>query len=164
VFLIVWHETNAPSKPDESAQAMVSSERKFGWLGQPGGQRFSKKVHNRHSNYKLPKITKNVVYFFNFIFINSNWLYTKPTKMRRRLRLVRGSAAAAQRSLEGTLPETLYVSIFAAKTGISFQDIYRLKWSRLDLIRFTLDNIWLEHLLVAHKRNKKCIYNFCRIT
>jgi hypothetical protein len=61
------------------------------WATREGwGQRFSKKVHNRPCIYKLPKITKNCSLLFIFIFINSNWLYTKPIKVRGRLRLVRG--------------------------------------------------------------------------
>jgi hypothetical protein len=59
---------------DASAQAMVYSGQQLGWLRQPGegGQRLSKKTHNRHYIYKLTKITKKFSLLFNFIFINLN--------------------------------------------------------------------------------------------
>jgi hypothetical protein len=69
----------------------------------------------RNSNFRKRSITENkfissqnnnkIAAFFSFIFINLNWLYSKPIKVRWRLRLVRGSATAAlASSLEGTLP------------------------------------------------------------
>jgi hypothetical protein len=36
--------------------------------------------------------------FFSVSFINSNWLYNKPIKLRERLGLVRGIATAAARA------------------------------------------------------------------
>jgi hypothetical protein len=70
-----------------------------GWLGPSGGgQRFSKTVRNRHSIYKLPKITENCSLHCSILFLLIQIdCITKPVSVRGRLRLVRRSATAAAR-------------------------------------------------------------------
>jgi hypothetical protein len=80
--------SNVPSKPGMQVQQL-------GWLGQSGGsgeQRFSKKVHNRHSYYDT-KLTKNTERSFD-----------SPRETETRERECDSHCTAAhERSLEVTL-------------------------------------------------------------
>jgi hypothetical protein len=87
--------SNVPSKPRIQVRKSrcVRSGNGVG-LGNRSGGGGSITYNKSISSQKLQKI---IVYFFSFIFVNSDRLCTKSIKVRRRLRLVQWSATAAAR-------------------------------------------------------------------
>jgi hypothetical protein len=83
----------------------------LGSLEQPGGGGGVSRDFRKRSIADIKiissKINKKIVYFLKFIFINSNLLYTKPVKVRGRLRLVLGSETAAAQPRTRRLGRTL---------------------------------------------------------
>jgi hypothetical protein len=115
---------------------MVYFEQKLGSLGQPrgGGNNFRKRSITDIKFISSENNKKLYFTFLNFIFINSNWLYTKPIKVRGRLRLVHGSATATARhcarSLEGML---LMIILFRVNEWLPRQCVPpdHMSWSLL---------------------------------
>jgi hypothetical protein len=99
---------NTPSKPAVQVRKpwCLLSRNCFGLGKQREGTAIFEKRPKQTLNLQAPKKNKIiVVYFFNFIIINSSSVYTEPIKTYGRTRLVLGKerAAAHARNLEGIL-------------------------------------------------------------
>lgn len=79
----VWNRiSNRVAIASASAQAMVSSEQQLGWATLGRGQRFSKKAHNRHQIYKLPKTASRSLEVVGLITWEPRWFfYGEPEKL-----------------------------------------------------------------------------------
>lgn len=83
----VWNGiSNRVAIASASAQAMVSSEQQLGWVGfgwatLGRGQRFSKKGHNRHKIYKLPKTASRSLEVVGLITWEPRFFYGEPEKL-----------------------------------------------------------------------------------